>query len=72
MARILRMIHERNAFDRLACDRSGIIDPARRLAEAARAKIEACCHSLPDRGAALWQVVMALETAADSADLARP
>jgi 2-methylcitrate dehydratase PrpD len=46
--------------------------PARPLSvAAARAKFDACCHSLPDRGAALWTTTMAIESTSDSADLAR-
>src|SRR5882762_1454825 len=46
--------------------------PARPLSvAAARAKFDACCPSLPDRGAALWKAAMALESTSDSANLAR-
>ncbi len=47
-----------------ACDVSDVLgSPSRPLSpEAARAKFEACCRSLADRGAALWDAAMALET----------
>jgi aconitate decarboxylase len=57
----------------VACDISAVLGSPRRplSAEATRAKFEACCHSLPDRGAALWKAAMALDGTADSAALAR-
>ena len=57
----------------LACDVADVLgSPARPLsAAAARVKFAACCHPLPDHGATLSQATMALESAADSADLAR-
>ena len=58
----------------IACDITQVLgSPTRPLSPAAaRTKFEVCCHSLRDHGEALWQAAMALETAADSADLARP
>jgi 2-methylcitrate dehydratase PrpD len=51
----------------VACDvRETLGSPARPLSrETARAKFDACCRSLPDRGAALWSAVAELETLAD-------
>jgi 2-methylcitrate dehydratase PrpD len=57
----------------VACDINEVLgSPARPLSlAAARAKFDACCHSLPDRGAASWTAAMAFESSADSVDLAR-
>jgi 2-methylcitrate dehydratase PrpD len=57
----------------VVCDINEVLgSPARPLApDAARAKFEACCQPFPDRGAALWQAAMVLETAPESAYLAR-
>jgi aconitate decarboxylase len=57
----------------IACDVADVLgSPARPLSpEAARAKFEACGAELPDRGAALWQTAMALETVDDVRALAR-
>lgn len=55
----------------VACDVAEALgSPARPLTPAAaRAKFDACCRSLPDRGAALWSAAMALETLADSREI---
>jgi len=57
----------------VAYDITAVLGSPRRplSAEATRAKFEACCQSLPDRGAALWTAAMAIESTSDSADLAR-
>ena len=57
----------------IACDVAQVLgSPSRPLsAEAARAKFTGCCAALPDRGAALWSAVTALETLADGRGLAQ-
>jgi 2-methylcitrate dehydratase PrpD len=49
----------------LGCDIAAVLgSPARPLSpEAARAKFDACCRALADRGAGLWAAAAALETA---------
>ena len=56
----------------VACDVTQVLgSPARPLSEAAaRAKFETCCRSLPDRGEALWEAAMALDTSKDVGELA--
>src|SRR5439155_14903180 len=51
----------------VACDVADVLgSPARPLSpEVAMAKFDACCAALPDRGAALWDAAMALETRDD-------
>jgi 2-methylcitrate dehydratase PrpD len=56
-----------------ACDITDVLgSPARPLSHAAaRAKFDACCHSLPDHGAALWEAATKLEELEHATALAR-
>jgi aconitate decarboxylase len=57
----------------VACDVEAVVgSPARPLSpDAARAKFDACCSSLPDCGAALWEAAMGLDSLTDAGSLLR-
>jgi aconitate decarboxylase len=57
----------------VACDVKEVVgSPARPLSpDAARAKFDACCRSLANRGAPLWDAVMTLDSLADAGSLLR-
>jgi 2-methylcitrate dehydratase PrpD len=59
--------------DTIACDVADVLgSPARPLSpEAARAKFDACCRALSDRGAALWSAATTLNELSHGANLAR-